>query len=388
MGKKSKDRKKVSIGYRVSITIYFIIGILCGILMASYMDKMHAATNDAGEYFMYLAVTLVGLYASIFIHIILHEGGHLVFGLMTGYKFSSFRIGNYMWIKKDDRVVLRRFSLAGTGGQCLMVPPDMKGDSSRYPFVWYNLGGCISNVVFALLALLLSFGCKEIGILSLILGVFAVVGFALAIMNGIPLKAGTVDNDGSNVIAISRSEKARKAFWLMMKINEQTARGVRIKDMPKEWFVMPEDSDMDNVMVSSTAVFICNRLMDELRLEEAYKLETMLVNNEDIKLSGIYRSLLINDMIYCELVGENRQERIEELLNKEQKKFMKAMKKFPSVLRTGYAYMLIYKKDNEEAARILELFNKMGDSYPNKADIDSERELLDAADVAADKKRV
>lgn len=377
MSKTTKEKKKFNWGVLLTFVIYLIIGGICGLFMGKYMITIGADADNTGEFIMYVAITLIALYVSIFVHIILHEGGHLVFGLMTGYKFSSFRIGSFMWIKKDDKVVFRRFSLAGTGGQCLMAPPDMTGDD--YPFVWYNLGGCISNVVFSGLALGVSFLCEDIGMLSLILKIFAVVGFALAILNAIPLGLGGIDNDGSNTVAISKSVKARKAFWLMMKINEQVASGVRIKDMPDEWFKLPEVKDMDNIMVSSTAVFKCNKLMDEMKFEEADKLMEKLVNNDEIKMSGVYKSLLKNDMIFCELIGENNAERIDKLLDKEQKNFMKAMKKFPSVLRTGYAYVLLNKRDEAEASKILELFDKMAETYPNKIDIDSERELLECA---------
>ena len=44
-------------------------------------------------------VGLVGLVVSYYIAIIVHEGGHLLFGLLAGYSFSSFRIFSFMWIK-------------------------------------------------------------------------------------------------------------------------------------------------------------------------------------------------------------------------------------------------------------------------------------------------
>ncbi len=377
MSRKAEEKKKFNRGVLLTFGIYFVIGGICGIFMGKYMKTVGANADNTGEFIVYVAMTLIALYAAIFVHIILHEGGHLVFGLMTGYKFLSFRIGSFMWIKKDDKIKFKRFSLAGTGGQCLMAPPDMTGDN--YPFVWYNLGGCISNVLFSGIAWGLSVLCAETGMLSLVFKIFAVVGVALAILNAIPVGLGGVDNDGSNTAAISRSVKARKAFWLMMKINEQVASGVRIKDMPDEWFELPDVNDMDNIMVSSTAVFKCNKLMDEMKFEEADKLMEELVNNDEIKMSGVYKSLLKNDMIFLELIGENNSERIEKLLDKEQKNFMKAMKKFPSVLRTGYAYVLLNKKDEAEASKILELFNRMAETYPNKTDIDSERELLECA---------
>lgn len=374
---KKENKKKFNWAGLLVFVLLVIAGGICGMFMGKYLGETAFDAGDVGTLILYIAGALIAVYASSFIHIILHEGGHLVFGLLTGYKFSSFRIGSFMWIKKDGKTVFKRFSLAGTGGQCLMCPPDITGD--KYPFFWYNVGGCLANLFFAGIALAVSFLCSGLGIFVSVLRVFAVIGIALAIVNGIPLGMGGIDNDGSNTVAIGKSPKARKAFWLMMKINEQVALGVRIKDMPEEWFELPDEDDMNNTMVSSTAVFKCNKLMDEMKFEEADKLMEELVNNKKVKMPGVYKNLLKNDIIFCELVGENKTERIEKFFDKEQKAFMKSMKKFPSVLRTGYAYFLLAKKDDAEANKVLALFDKMAKTYPNKADIDSERELLEYA---------
>ena len=87
------------------------------------------------------------------LHIIIHEGGHLVAGLLTGYRFVSFRIFSLTLIRKDGRYQWRNFSLGGTGGQCLMAPPlrPLEEIDTR----WYNLGGVLANIVVSTLALVL-----------------------------------------------------------------------------------------------------------------------------------------------------------------------------------------------------------------------------------------
>ena len=109
---------------------------------------------------------LSGIILLSYISIIVHEAGHLVFGLMSGYGFSSFRIGSMMWVKQDGKIRLRRFSLAGTGGQCLMVP---KGEAeSKAQLIMFNLGGVFANVVFAALFALLYYLSLRVILLALI----------------------------------------------------------------------------------------------------------------------------------------------------------------------------------------------------------------------------
>ena len=73
-----------------------------------------------------------------FSQIILHEVGHYLFGKLSGYQFVSFRVGNYTWIRENGKLTLKKFKIPGTGGQCLMMPPqkDEKGDI--YTLYQYN----------------------------------------------------------------------------------------------------------------------------------------------------------------------------------------------------------------------------------------------------------
>ena len=61
------------------------------------------------------------------------------------------------------------------------------------------------------------------------------------------------------------------------------------------------------------------------------------------------------------------------MLDKEQKKFMKSMKNFPSVLRTEYVYALLCEKDTVKADKVKNQFEKCAKTYPYQNDVQSER---------------
>lgn len=96
-------------------------------------------------------MSILLLLLALFLQVILHEGGHLVFGLATGYRFVSFRIFNLTFIRKDNKLCIKRFSIAGTGGQCLLVPPEKPLE--RVPTILYNLGGVLTNLLTSIIAL-------------------------------------------------------------------------------------------------------------------------------------------------------------------------------------------------------------------------------------------
>ena len=95
---------------------------------------------------------------------------------------------------------------------------------------------------------------------------------------------------------------------------------------------------------------------------------------------GLYRALLLCDEMYLELLGENRRGTVDVMLTKPQRRFMRQMKDFPSVLRTGYALALLHDGDKERAALLRGRFEKIAEAYPYRGEIEQERSLLALAD--------
>lgn len=379
MTDKTKKKKKVWQKY-IAIICFMLMGAVCGFLMVTYIDKAFDGEMSVYEEILHLCGLLIGMYAAIFIQIIIHEAGHLVFGLLSGYKFSSFRIFSFMWIKEKGKIRLKRHSVAGTGGQCLMSPPEFV--NGKMPVVLYNLGGSLMNIIAGLIFLGLFFVFSDMPFVSVLFLLLAVIGFIFALMNGVPMRTGTVDNDGYNAFSLTGNSDAMRAFWLQMKISEQVSKGVRLRDMPEEWFTVPDDEAMKNSMVAAVGVFACNRLVDSQKYKEADILAAHLLEIES-GMVGLHRNLLICDRIYYELISQNRPDIVDGMLTKEQKKFMKSMKKFPSVLRTEYAYVLLCKKDRAKAEKIKAQFEYLARTYPYPNDIQAERELFDLAEKKA-----
>ena len=376
MGHKGK-KKKLQWQQYIGIIIFMFVGAACGYLITMYVDLNDVEGQTLSKNLFSMGLLFVFMYVGIFLQIIIHEGGHWFFGKMSGYKFSSFRIGSFMWVKENDKLRFHRFNIAGTGGQCLMEPPELK--DGKIPVILYNLGGSLMNVIASVGFLILHYVFLPAAYVPIILLMFSIIGFGIALMNGIPMRMGMVDNDGYNAWVLSHNKDAMRAFWIQMKANEQISKGIRLKDMPKEWFDLSDDESMKNSMVATIRVFACNRLMDEHRFEEADQQIKHLLQIES-GIVGVHQNLLICDQIYCELIGENRPNRIRAKLTKGQKKFMKAMKTFPSVLRTEYAYALLGEKDIDKAQKIKEQFEKCAKTYPYPSDIESEHELMEIAE--------
>ncbi len=355
--------------------IFMMAGAVIGFVLGPLVSP--ALSKDSFEDTMFLlALIFVFFILATFAHTIIHEGGHLVFGLLTGYKFCSFRIFSITFIKLDGKIKIKKLSIVGTGGQCLLSPPHMV--DGKFPFTLYNLGGVIMNAVFSSLALVVALLVWNTDLLTTALIIFCVCGFALAAINGIPMSLGVVNNDGRNQIEMSKSPEAAFSFWTQLSINALAAEGVRVKDMPDEWFYLPTDDSLKNSMTAALAVIYCNRLMDRHSFDEAYQQMNRLLET-DTDIIALPQSLIYCDRIYCELIGENRSDLVESMMSKEQRKFMRAMKDYPTVQRTEYAYALLAEKNVDKAESIKASFEKRATTYPYSSDIESERELMEIA---------
>ncbi len=356
----------------LGFVLYIIAGFVCGSWVVDYID-VYIGRDSSAKRLLVLVAAMLAVYAAMVVQAVIHEFGHMVFGLASGYRFGSFRIFSLMWIKEGDRLRVRRLKLAGTAGQCLMSPPDLK--DGKIPVVLYNLGGVIMNLIAGAAFAGLSFLFPQAPALAVFLRFLAAAGALSAAVNGIPIRMGQVDNDGRNVLSMIMDPEAVRAFRLQLKITESLAGGARLRDLPDEWFAVPDDEALSNSIIAASGVFAANRLMDMNRFSEADGLIRHLLSVES-GIIGLHRSMMTCDLIVTELLGMNRRSELDGLLTDGQKRFMKAMKRFPSVLRTEYALALLDDRDEEKARRIEEEFDRVAADYPYKGDIEGERELM------------
>lgn len=377
--KKESKKKQMKRQSFVGTALFGILGFWLGASFVRFFESVSLSDVSLGMRTLVVAFSIITLPVALYFQLIIHEFGHFMFGLLTGYRFLSFRVFSFLWTIESGKLRFRRLSIAGTAGQCLLIPPESADENT--PFVLYNLGGSLLNAAFGLLFLGLLALVDKGHYASYLLLVCGIIGLGYSVINGFPLRMGLVDNDGYNVLSIKKSKRALQDFVLQLKINEQLHKGARLRDLPDEWFKVPEPEEMNNSITAAIGGVACARLMDTHAFESAIILIEKLLNS-DTDLIGLHRHLLICDRIYCELVGEMRQEKQFNEPDKQQKKFMKTMKSFPQVLRTEYVYALRAEKNEKKAAKVKASFESIARTYPYTGEIESERELINIADAA------
>ena len=310
-----KIAARLMIGALIGLIIVVpVIAIIDGESMFT-VAKTIFVSNGLKLVYMLVAAVLASLTAFI-VQLIVHEGGHLVAGLLTGYKFVSFRFLNFTLIRKDGRMQWRKYDLAGTGGQCLLTPPDKPID--EIDTRWYNAGGVLANLLLSLLGIILLITVDMPGWLNIFWGVTAFIGIFFAITNGIPMKLGGVANDGHNLFQMEKDPTGKRYFLNILKSNALNQEGVQPKDMPADLFELPEQPcDWKDQLFVGNVLLSASRMMNLHQWEEAYELlREAYTHKKDIM--PLYLNEL-NAMMVVSCIATGRDEEARKHYNKSTK---------------------------------------------------------------------
>ncbi len=341
----------------------------------------------------YVVIYILMIAVAFIFHIIAHEGGHLIGGLLSGYEFASFRVFNIMIVKRDGKYLRKKFKMVGTGGQCLMAPPQpFRPD---YPFRLFNLAGGLTNLIIAGICIAISIPIIVAASVSsggstlsdspnlvwilLVLHPLIVAGIYCGVTNLVPMIIGGVANDGWNLAHLGKDPEARRILWLLLDVMAIINRGGQFRDMPEEWFQMDAKPDYNNTFQAALGVYRFNYLVDTGRLQEAADLAAEILRNGSGTLQ-IYRYELLCESIFLELIGEGRLDRVERLFTPEIQRYIQATDSYPHRQRLHYAMAMLYHRDEGKAAVALERFKKACETYPNDGEISSEWESMGLVD--------
>ena len=287
--------------------------------------------------------------ASIYIGIIVHEFGHLFCGLLSGYTFSSFRVGPFILYRENGRLIFDISSGAGSG-QCLMAPPK---DPAEFKFILYNMGGVLFNFLFALIMFIFAPG-----------GFFyitALVNFLLGLINIIPIRSFLL-NDGCNLLEAMKSKEAAQGLYLVLYANSETMKGKRYRDFDDDVFITGEEADLGNYFVAYKFIYEAARLEDMGRYDEFVELYTRL---DLAPLPALISSLVKADLLYYYSFYNPDYEKARELYKDGKLRSLLRLK-FPGLFRILAAYYFFVDGNKEKAVKLMKKAKKSAAKFPSK----------------------
>lgn len=357
----------------ISILVGYLIGI---ILKGGSAGESTGILSQIGwaETAALLIGTFLSVALAVVLQIIIHEGGHLVAGLMTGYGFVSFRIFNVTLVRKDGSYRWKSYAVGGTGGQCLMSPPEkpLEEIDTR----WYNAGGVLANVIVSTIALLVFLFTNLPVYLNGFLLMFFIGGYAFGLSNGIPLKMGGVCNDGYNMLFLEKNPKDKKILCDMLRMNELLQNGTQLKDMPDELFPVEGDCDWGDALQANMQIVLAGRLMNQHSFEKARLLLLEALENKK-KMVGLFVMEAMTEMVFLCLINGQKEEARKYYTKKVQKyvrQFAHTQSGKQCVL---FADALLLEDDRKKALSILDSVRARKDRYLAQGEVTMDIELME-----------
>ncbi|MCL2529019.1 MAG: hypothetical protein FWE41_01605 [Coriobacteriia bacterium] len=364
------------------LQVALIAGALAGGWLGyAYINQASAGTGEGVLWVLtIILITVIAAVIGTGFNIIAHEAGHLVGGLLTGYRFISFNVLTLTIMKENGKLVRKKYRLAGTGGGCLLAPPDMKDGS--FPYKLYISGGFLVNFVLAALCFGLFFGLASTAELwARAFLIAAIAGAFLGVTNLIPHKQ-VLPSDGYFLFNLGSEKNAvlRRSFWTVFHIQALVAGGTRPRDISPDLFDWVDPHDVDNLFDLMIAAKRYEYLMDKQELDEARELMRILCKQLHDVPDMIAQSLRL-ELLFHELIAECRPEKIDRLYDKHLRSFTKSAHREMSVQRTLYAYSLLFLNDAAKAEEHLKLFEQACTETIQPSLAPGEQELITLIDT-------
>lgn len=276
------EKKKIPWLKLLPLIIGVGVGITLAVLGINPMDYI-----TPWEVVLYILIFFLSTLACI----VVHEIGHLLCGLVSGYSFSFLRVGPYTLCKyveqverdleeemksektkkeeekqkketvsseeesdeeEDDedyeppepkKYQWKKHKIIGLSGQCLMIPPeDVHFD--EVPFKFHLYGGGLMNLMsipIVFISMIPFTGLmtsspeafRAMGISSCI---FCFVSFISGVANLLPIQIGGMPTDGYTAKLCKNDPESHRAFVDSLQIAHESRRGVSMAEMPQALF--------------------------------------------------------------------------------------------------------------------------------------------------------
>ena len=303
--KTSKNIRTITL-FLITMLCFGAMGYCIGMLIKQ--DGRHA--NHI--ILLRLGYSMLWAFIGIFASVIIHESGHLVMGLRSGYDFVSFRIGSFVWIKQDGKLVCKKMSIQGTAGQCLLMPKqDINPED--VPYKTYFIGGGLFNLITAAITFPL-FALAGNFYLKMPLFMLAVFSVYLGLINLIPM-SGNIANDGYNCLSLNKHPGDKVFIYNQLTVNGLMTQGLTPLEIDPKYFEVPEG--LSDIYVVAAALMKASVLITEHKYAQARDIISESLKTEDTM--KIYISEAKCELIFCECMLGSPREQIDKLLDRELK---------------------------------------------------------------------
>ncbi|MDR1688972.1 MAG: hypothetical protein LBS21_10235 [Clostridiales bacterium] len=380
--------------YKLQSVLGCIAGLVIAIVWFFFLEDRanefyeKYITEDAVIIF---AIILFTLAICFFTCRLTYELGHLIFGLISNYRFNSFvlfglklktldynlKLESSYTLKGVIDSIISNIGVSFTLGRgpiiaCSMLPPD-SFSAGQYPFVLYLIGGFIANFTQILIAAVLYIWLPKGHYQNLIFASFTAIASFFTVVYAI--------EDVNKIKILKSSEYERQDYKAYLIGLAFISSGGLYENIPPDLHYPPRD--YNGFFSVAPAISHSNYLIAKGDYKAAKELDQLMLE-KGTKYNKYMKDSLKMDLLYWELIGECRKEIIDMHYTKELQRVIKLRTDKLSALRVRYAYERIISKDEAMAKYILAQFNDVLKNYPYPGDEMVERRLISEVDSVVD----
>lgn len=177
---------------------FFFFSFIALMVLLAYLR------SDLETKFFHILLVFLAYHAAI----IIHEMGHVIFGLMNRLKFVEFTVA---FITIDYSTgslrVKENTDWKKIGGGVIFLPDAADKNELIQKWKWLSIGGPIFSLVFGIIGLLLSWMYP-----SFFMNIFGYMSLAVAMVTILPLSFGAQKTDGSLFLLLHRNDSESEKF--------------------------------------------------------------------------------------------------------------------------------------------------------------------------------
>ena len=250
-------------GFALAIILFFILIKLSNVIEFAKNTKVETQEDKI--------ILIVGIIIIMHFVLLIHELGHVIMGLLQGFRFELLVVG-LLGIKREEekiKIYLNK-NFGYYGGLGLTVPKDDSSDNLR-KFANVILAGPIASIVFAVICFfVVNYLANPYGVIVFAAGL---ASFGIFLATTIPSRSGMFYTDRKRYQRLIKAGKDQEVELAMLTILGSYAKNQSYKDIKKEVFdVVIIDNDS---FVKHYGLFnlICWQIEHEGAIEDKVKEE-------------------------------------------------------------------------------------------------------------------
>ena len=250
-------------GFALAIILFFILIKLSNVIEFAKNTKVETQEDKI--------ILIVGVIIIMHFVLLIHELGHVIMGLLQGFRFELLVVG-LLGIKREEekiKIYLNK-NFGYYGGLGLTVPKDDSSDNLR-KFANVILAGPIASIVFAVICFfVVNYLANPYGVIVFAAGL---ASFGIFLATTIPSRSGMFYTDRKRYQRLIKAGKDQEVELAMLTILGSYAKNQSYKDIKKEVFdVLITDNDS---FVKHYGLFnlICWQIEHEGAIEDKVKEE-------------------------------------------------------------------------------------------------------------------